>query len=51
MVQGLRRHASTEEGMSLTPGRGTKTSHATWHGKKKGGGMERRDVYKALGTF
>ena len=51
MVQGLRRRASSAEGMSLTPGQGTKTSHATWHGKKKKEGIERRDVYKALGTF
>ena len=37
MVQGLRHHASTAESMSLTPGWGTKTSHATWPGGKKKG--------------
>ena len=35
VVQWLRLHASNAGGMGLTPGRGTKITHAVWHGQKK----------------
>ena len=35
MVQWLRLCASSEGGMSLIPGEGTRISHATWQDQKK----------------
>ena len=44
VVQWLRLHASTAEGLGSIPGQGTKIPHAVWYGQKKnmkhvGGGL------------